>query len=125
MIFLGGIEINKNMFLDGNVNSKNISYQQKRAIDGNSNLTSKTLDGGRIFTLGSTSLNNAYQGIWLQKDIEELKALEKENNRLVFEYYGASYNVKIVDTTGFQQLFQWEESGPCKKYIGSIILIEV
>lgn len=125
MITLGGITISDNMYLGGITQSQQIAYQQVRTVEGLSKLTTVSLTGGRNLTLGTVSMNSAIQGIWCQSVIDQLKDLEKTNIDCVLDFHGDTYNVRIIDTTDFTQMFQFEEVSPDKKYTGSIKMIEV
>lgn len=124
-ITLGALTINDDMYLDGVVQAKNISYEQKRSIEGVSAVSTKVIVGGKLLTLGTTNERGATQGIWFQKEIDALKALELQNLVLTLDYHGAVYTVKIVDTTDFKQLQQFEPVHPCKMYLGKFSMIEV
>lgn len=125
MIKINEIELNKHLYLGGIETAPNISFQQKRSIDGISELITKPLIGGRVLTLGTTNIEGKNQGIWCKEIIDEIKALELQNSVVSLNYYGTTYSVRIVDTTDFQQLYQWELPTPSKKFLGKIILIEV
>ncbi len=125
MITLGGIVISDNMYLGGVTQAQQIAYQQVRTVEGLSKLTAVGLTGGRNLTLGTVSMNSSIQGVWCQSVIDQIKVLEKTNADCVLNYQGTIYNVRIIDTTDFTQMFQFEETSPDKKYTGSIKMIEV
>lgn len=126
MITLGGVTISDNMYLGGIVEAKQIAHKQERTVTaGLSVLKTAPTPGGRTITLESTNLGGSIQGIWCQRVIEQVKAVEASNLPVVLDHHGTTYNVQIVDTTQFQQMFSFEASGPDKKYTGKITTIEV
>lgn len=122
---LNSLTINDDMYLEGVEAAPNIMYEQKRSIDGISSLATKVIVGGRTLSLGSTNERGALQGIWYQKDIDTIKTLERANAPVTLDYHGTVFTVKIVDTTDFKQLHQFEPVHPCKMYTGKITMIEV
>ncbi len=124
MITLGGIEISDNMYLGGVTQAKQVSFKQSRTIEGVSILRTVATPGGRVLTLGTTFLNNATQGIWCKSTIDEIKLLELQLLTIVLDHHDTIYNVKIIDTTDFAQMFQWEPVSESKKYTGRLTMIE-
>lgn len=126
MITLGGIEINKDMYLHGVIESRQIAFTQGRTVvDGLPFLLTKPTPGGRVLTLQTSKVGGATQGIWCQSVIEAVKELESPNNPVQLNYHDDIYTVQVVDTSNFEQLFSFEVLGPTKRYTGKIITIEV
>lgn len=125
MITLGSIAINNNMYLEGVVKASPVLVTQQRTVDGQPVLSVTPNDGGRALTLGTSQLSNAIQGIWCQRVLDQLKAMQATGNSQVLNYHGDVYVVVIESTGSIVQLFQWEPITPDKKYVGPINLIEV
>lgn len=125
MITLGPVDISKNMYLNGLVQSEPYVFRQERTIDGYPVVKAYPTPFGRQFTLGTTQLGNAIQGIWCQHVIDEIKALQELGTSQPLDYHGDLYTVVIASTSDLSQLFQWEVVSPDKKYVGLIKLIEV
>ncbi len=124
-VTLGGIVISDNMYLGGVVESKQVVHQQVRTVEGNSLLRVTTTPGGRTLTLGTTNLDGATQGIWCQSKIEEIKVFEAAGTSIILNHHGDTYTVRIIDTSDFAQMFQFEPASPDKKFTGKITMIEV
>lgn len=127
MITVGGVVVSDNMYLSGVTEAKQIAYEQNRTVEGVSKLRTVLTLGGRTLTLGTSREggSGSIQGIWCQSVIDELKALEQLNSTLVLDHHGTTYNVKIVDTSGFTQMFKYEPVSPGKAYTGKLTMIEV
>lgn len=125
MITLGGVTISDNMYLGGLIKANPIEYQQDRTVGGLSVMTVFDNPGGRNLTLGTSNLQGSIQGIWCQHVLDQVKVVQKQGNPVVLNYHGDAYNVIITDTSGIEQLFQFEPVSPDKKYVGEINLIEV
>ena len=125
MIDIGGVAISDDMYLGGVTEASNSFYQQEFTVEGVSKLGVYPRTGGRQITLESQKNNGAIQGIWCQSTIDALKELEIAGDTVTLNHNGNLYSVKVVDTTGFSPLFQFEPVSPGKKYTGKLITIEV
>lgn len=125
MIDIGGVAISDDMYLGGVTEASNSFYQQEFTVEGVSKLGVYPRTGGRQITLESQKNNGAIQGIWCQSTIDALKELEIAGDTVTLNHNGNLYSVKVVDTTGFSPLFQFESVSPDKKYTGKLITIEV
>ncbi len=125
MITLGGIELDRNLYLGGVEQSKNTAVQQVRTVEGVSIVTTKATPGGRTLTLGTDTTLRPLQGIWCQTIITQIKDLQLANQEVELVYYGVAYNVKIIITTDFDQRIAHQLRGDGKEYTGTITLIEV
>jgi hypothetical protein len=123
-ITLGGVTINDNMYLDGIEKAQLTQVEQLRTVDGNSIVRVKATPGGRTLTLGTQNRGGATQGIWFSQVIDQVKSLEALAQPVVLDYRGDTYNVLIVETD-FVPFLQYEPEGSCKKFTGSITLLEV
>jgi len=123
MITLGGVSLNKNLYLSGLESAPGVVYKQSRTLSGNSILTISPNVGGRTLTL-TTQNDKAIQGIWCKSSIDSVKALESLGLPVELDYRGATYQVVIVGSE-FKPMFIWQTEGPTKAFLGSLTLIEV
>lgn len=123
-VMIENIVIPSSMVLLGIETANSRIIEQKRSVDGIPYINIYSNDGGRIFTLGSSQINKL-QGIWFQKTLDELRELQKLGTPLTLYYYGDTFIILISDFSKIEPLFQNELRGPCKRYVGTIELIEV
>lgn len=123
IITLGGLSLNKDLYLDGLVNAKNISVSKVRTLGGVSDTRTMTQDGGRPLLL--TTLSDPLQGIFCQSQVDAIKAMETAGVGITLTYRDSGDFLVLIVGTNFRQFNQREPIGPNKKYTGSIQLTEV
>lgn len=123
MIYLGGIEISDNMYLDGINDAALSASSQKRLLGGGSVVFIQPQIGGITFTLGSQT-QKGIQGIWCQNVIDLLKPIEALATAVILDYHGDLYDVVIKEMT-FTPIFQNQSESTNKIFTGTITLIEV
>lgn len=123
-ITLGGIDIDDNMYLSPPENSPSNILEEIRTVDGNYYVRVTSLNKGSQLTLGTQNKSGSTQGIWYLRVIKSLKALEIAGNVVELNYRGDIYNVLIagMDMT---PMYQYELESDCKRFVGTINLIEV
>lgn len=122
MITLAGHILDDNMYLSGLQTAKHVIVQQSRNLDGESGLTVKRISGGRVLVLG-TQESSSIQGIWKQVDIDKVETIEKLGNSVILNYKGDSYKVVVVQKN-FTPFQINEPEGSCKRFTGTITMIE-
>lgn len=123
VITLGPVVISDSMILVGDVESSQVTYEQKRTVEGYSSTVVYPKPGGRAFTLGS-DLSQNIMGIWCLSTLQEVQALALLRIKQTLLYRGASYTVWIVDTSNVTPLYKNEPESATKAYTGTIKLIE-
>src|SRR6056297_2596890 len=108
MITLGGVQISDNMYLRGVTEHPQVAFQQERTVEGISKQIVVPTPGGRTLSLETQQLSGSIQGIWCQSVIDAVKELELTGGVYELDHHGAVYQVRIIDTSQFTPLFQFE-----------------
>lgn len=122
-ITLGGLSLNKDLYLDGIVNAKNIAVSKVRTLGGVADTRTMTQDGGRSLLL--TTLSDPLQGIFCQNQVDSIKEMETAGIGVTLTYRDSGDFLVLITGTNFTQFNQREPLGPNKKYTGGIQLTEV
>lgn len=123
VITLGGLSLNKDLYLDGIVNARNIAVSKVRTLGGAADVRTMTQDGGRPLSL--TTLSDPLQGIFCQSQVDAIKVMETAGLGITLTYRDSGDFLVLIIGTNFVQFNQREPIGPNKKYIGGIQLTEV
>lgn len=125
MITIGGVELNKSLYLDKRNSAAAVSVSTEVTVEGYSYTMAKPYLGGRQLELGTMSKGGRIMGIWCQEQIDQLKSFEQLAQAVTLDYHGETFNVLIESMDLDDPLHQNQVEGPGKLFVGKITLMEV